>query len=90
MERVPGDARLIKQPDLENAEMAVAVADQWQGKGVGRNLCEYCMKVAKEFGVKKLWMEILGINSKMLKLSEKLGFKIAESNDDVVKVIKEL
>ncbi|MDH5201696.1 MAG: bifunctional acetate--CoA ligase family protein/GNAT family N-acetyltransferase [Nitrospirota bacterium] len=90
LRRIIGDIRLNKQPDLETAEMAVAVADQWQGKGVGRILCEYCIQVAREFGVKKLWMEILGINSRMLKLSEKLGFKITESDNDVVKVIKEL
>jgi len=90
VKKIIGDTRFIKQPGLENAEMAVAVADQWQGKGVGRNLCEYCIKVAKEFGVKMLWMEILGINSRMLKLSEKLGFKIVDSDNDVVKVIKEL
>ncbi len=90
LERIIGDVRMSRQPDLENAEMAVFVADKWQGQGVGNALCLHCLKIAKELGIKRMWMEILKVNSKMLKSAEKLGFKPVSSNEDSVKVVLEL
>lgn len=89
-ERIIGDVRLIKQPDLEIAEMAIMVGDPWQGQGVGKNLCNYCIKVAKETGVKKIWMEILRVNSYMLNLSERLGFKQVSGNDENIRVVLDI
>ncbi|MEW6571605.1 MAG: GNAT family N-acetyltransferase [Nitrospirota bacterium] len=89
-ERIIGDVRMSKQPDLENAEMAVIVGDPWQGQGVGRTLCEHCMKIAKELGIKKMWMEILQVNTRMLRGAEKLGFKRVSSDEDSVRVVREL
>lgn len=89
-ERIIGDVRMSKQPDIENAEMAVVVGDQWQGQGVGKILCQHCLKIAKELGIKKMWMEILHINSRMLHRAETLGFKKHSSDDDSVRVVLEL
>lgn len=89
-ERIIGDVRMSRQPDLENAEMAVFVGDKWQGQGVGKVLCLHCLKIAKELGIKRMWMEILKVNSKMLRSAEKLGFRPVSSNEDSVKVVLEL
>ncbi len=89
-ERIIGDVRMSRQPDLENAEMAVVVGDKWQGQGVGKILCQHCLKVAKELGIKKMWMDILHINSRMLHRAETLGFKRHSADDDSVKVVLEL
>ncbi|MBE0426631.1 MAG: bifunctional acetate--CoA ligase family protein/GNAT family N-acetyltransferase [Nitrospirae bacterium] len=89
-ERIIGDVRMSRQPDLENAEMAVIVGDQWQGQGVGNTLCEHCLKIARELGIKKMWMEILQVNNRMLKRAEKLGFKKVSSDEDSVRVALEL
>jgi acetyltransferase len=89
-ERLIGEARISKLPDLENAEMAVLVGDPWQGQGIGKALCVHCLKIAKELGIKKMWMEILKGNTKMLYRSEKLGFKQTMFDEDSVRVVLDL
>ncbi|MEW6054740.1 MAG: bifunctional acetate--CoA ligase family protein/GNAT family N-acetyltransferase [Nitrospirota bacterium] len=89
-ERLIGEARISKLPDQENAEMAVVVGDQWQGQGIGKALLNHCLKIAKEIGIKKMWMEILQVNSRMLYRSEKMGFRKASSDEDSIKVVLEL
>jgi acetyltransferase len=89
-ERIIGDVRMSKQPDLENAEMAVFVGDRWQGQGVGKTLCLHCLRIAKELGIKRMWMEILKTNIKMLKNAERLGFKQTSSDEDSVRVALDL
>lgn len=89
-EKMIGEVRMSRLPDLENAEMAIVVGDQWQGQGVGKALMLHCIKIAKELGIKKMWMDILKINSRMLYRAEKMGFKKMSSDDDSVKVVLEL
>lgn len=89
-EQIIGEARISKLPDLENAEMAVVVGDHWQGQGIGKALLLHCLKIAKELGIKKMWMEILQVNSRMLQRAEKMGFKRFSSDKDSVKVLLEL
>ncbi len=88
--KVIGMVSLSKYPDEENAEMAVVVADDWQGKGLGWLLCSQMIHIAKQSGLKRIWMEILQENSKMLKLAQKLDFKIHSQEEDVIKVVLEL
>jgi acetyltransferase len=85
-EKIIGDVRLIKKADMEGAEMAIMVSDQWQGLGVGIALSQHCIKVAKEEGIKTISMDILIINTYMLSLSKRLGFSIIHSYDDYVEV----
>lgn len=89
-ERLIGEARISKLPDQENAEMAVIIGDQWQGQGVGKTLCLHCLKIAKDMGIKKMWMEILQVNSRMLQRAEKMGFKRSISDEDSVRVVLDL
>ncbi len=89
-DRIIGEVRMSKLPDQENAEMAVIVGDPWQGKGIGNALCIHCLKIAKELGLKKMWMEILKVNARMLHRAEKLGFTRVSADDDSVKVVLEL
>jgi acetyltransferase len=89
-DRIIGEVRMSKLPDQENAEMAVVVGDSWQGQGIGKALCMQCLKIAKEIGIKKMWMEILQMNSRMLYRAEKMGFRKVSSDEDSVKVLLEL
>jgi acetyltransferase len=89
-EQIIGEARISKLPDQENAEMAVVVGDQWQGQGIGKALLVHCLKIAKELGIKKMWMEILKSNTKMLYRAEKLGFQKALFDEDSLRVSLDL
>jgi acetyltransferase len=88
-EKIIAEVRISRLPDLENAEMAIVVGDRWQGQGIGKALCMHGMKIAMETGIKKLWMDILLINSRMLSSAEKMGFKKVSSDGDSVKVVLE-
>ena len=89
-EKIVGDVRLSRDPDGLDAEMAILVEDEWQGKGVGKALCSYAIEVAKDLGVKRIWMDILRINTYMLGLAERLGFKRHHVEEDNVKVLLNL
>jgi len=89
-EKIIGEVRMSKLPDQENAEMAVIIGDQWQGKGIGKALCLQCIKIAKDSGIKKMWMEILQVNARMLYRAEKMGFKKIISDSDSVNVVLDL
>jgi len=89
-DRITGEVRMSKLPDQENAEMAVVVGDPWQGQGIGKALCLHCIKIAKELGIKKMWMEILPVNARMLHRAEKMGFSKVSSDEDSIKVLLEM
>lgn len=89
-ERIIADVRMLKMPDLETAEVAILVADEWQGHGIGTMLIDYCITIARELEIKTLWMEILRKNSRMLHIAKSSGFDEACSDEDMVKVVREL
>ncbi len=81
-EKILGVARLMADPDLEEAEFAVVVADDWQDKGMGAALMEQLIVVAKEMGIKTLWGLALPENKQMIALARELGFDVVESAED--------
>ncbi len=89
-EKIIADVRIMKQPDLETAELAILVADEWQGHGIGTKLIDYCTGIARELEIKTLWMEILKTNNRMLHLAKGCGFKEVYTDEDMVKVDLEL
>jgi len=74
-EIIIGDARINRLSDLESAEIAFAIADQWQGMGIGSMLMDFCMTVAKQLELKTLLMEVMRSNVKMKRLGFKFGFQ---------------
>ena len=91
-ESIIGDVRLNRFADLDTAELSFVVGDQWQGKGIGRILMDYCLAVAREIGLKTLWMEILRENSRMIKFGQKFGFTRTpgDEDDDMVEMVLDI
>jgi acetyltransferase len=58
------------------AEIAVTVADEWQGCGLGRLLLERVIDAARRNGVRHLTGDVLATNARMLALARRLGFRI--------------
>jgi acetyltransferase len=80
--RLIGVARCVSDPDRTSAEFALAVADEWQNRGVGtRLLCEL-MRAARALGIRRIWGEILATNARMLGLMGSLGFEIEPAPAD--------
>jgi acetyltransferase len=63
------------QFDGETAEFAVAVADAWQGRGVGERLLRGLIAVAAQRGLRWFEGDVLESNRGMRALARKLGFQ---------------
>jgi acetyltransferase len=89
-EELIGEVRISKLPDLESAEISILVSDQWQGKGIGNMLMDYCIDIARKIELKSLWMEILKENRRMIRFGLKYGFRQSYDDGDMVKVVLNL
>lgn len=68
-----GVGRLIKTPDLNEAEFAILVPDCWQGDGLGTALLKALVAIARKSRV-CIFARILPANTVMLHVSREVGF----------------
>lgn len=66
-------ARLILDKDATSAEAALVVADDYQGRGIGRFLMELLVATAADVGADILRFEILRQNRPMISLAAGMG-----------------
>lgn len=86
-----GVGRLVADMNHENAEYAVIVVDRWHGHGLGGLLTDYCLDVARRWGVKHVVAETSKDNARMLATFRNRGFEMnEESEEDVVLVSKQV
>jgi acetyltransferase len=83
--QIIGAGRVIAEPDGKNGEFAILVADKWQRLGLGSKLMDYIVDAARDMRLKEISASILPDNYKMIKLSEKKGFKIERLDEETVK-----
>jgi len=76
-ERQVGVARFVREGCGETAEIALVVADAWQGRGLGRRLLRGLIASARRRGVRRLVGTTLSDNVAMLALARALGFETA-------------
>jgi acetyltransferase len=77
VETVVGEARYIVDADGASAEFAIAVADAFQGAGLGTLLLNRLICIARHAGLKRLTGETLATNEAMIALARKAGFDVA-------------
>jgi acetyltransferase len=82
--QILGVARLKKIHGVNEAEFAVLVADPFQGKGLGEELTRRLIRVARDEKIERIVGDILPDNFVMLKLCERLGFKLTRTVEDPV------
>lgn len=70
-----GVGRLIKAPDLDEAEFAILVPDHWQGDGLGTALLKALVAIARKARV-RIFAHILPANTAMLHVSREVGFAL--------------
>jgi|WetSurMetagenome_2_1015567.scaffolds.fasta_scaffold01402_5 acetyltransferase len=71
-----GAVRLIIDPYIESAKLSVVVIDSWQEKGLGSELTDHMLDIARSRGVKKVWAEFFPTNKRMIKILTKRNFTI--------------
>lgn len=75
LEMQVGVARYAVDGSSRSCEFAVAVADNWQGKGIGLRLMRKLMHAARERGLETMEGWVLHGNQAMLALAAALGFR---------------
>ena len=64
--------------DLKRGEYgvchALAIATSLQGKGIGKQIVEFCIALAKQLGYKAIRLDVVPGNTPAMKLYEKCGF----------------
>lgn len=76
-----GVARYIRHAGTDTAEIAIVVADTWQGKGVATRLLLDLRDLARRGGIERLEANVLRENGRMLGLCRKLGFGVSRQSD---------
>jgi len=86
-----GVGRLIADPGSETAEYAVLIRDDWQNRGLGGLLTDYCLEIAKKWGLKHIMASTSADNHRMIAVFRKRGFQVVpDPNSDTVDVSKDL
>jgi len=85
-----GVGRLAADPGFEQAEFALIVASDRQGRGYGSLLLNHVLHYAKARGVQRVVGQVLRENHKMLELTKRLGFKRegGRSGEADIRVVK--
>jgi acetyltransferase len=73
-EAIVADARYVRDASDDGvAEFAIAVADEWQGRGLGRALLARLVDQARRQGLRRLLGDVLHENRRMMALVREAG-----------------
>nr|MDO8081756.1 GNAT family N-acetyltransferase [Candidatus Freyarchaeota archaeon] len=75
-ERIIADSRYYLDKTTGEAEIAIVVHDDYQGKGIGTKLLAYTIEVARKMGVKKLYAFLSPTNRRIIHVVKTLGFTV--------------
>jgi acetyltransferase len=85
-EKIIGVARYCADADGPDCEFAVAVADEWQCRGIGTTITKMLFEHAAREGFRSIYGTVFTSNQRMLELAEWLGLTLeprAEGLDTV-------
>lgn len=82
-----GVGRYTANSKEDTREMAVTVADEWQNKGLGKQLVDQLIGFAKGHGIKQLYSVDLADNTAMRELAKDLGMTAKRDPEDAHMVI---
>jgi RimJ/RimL family protein N-acetyltransferase len=84
-------ARYVRLPsDSQAAEVAVTVADEWQGRGLGTVLLSRLADRAREQGIRRFEAQALSENRRVIGLLAKLGALTVRPHRAVSDIVIEL
>ena len=87
---VIADARYVRAADPSSAEISLAVAESWQGKGLAELLLMRLARRAAAAGFRSVIGETFAANAKMLSLARELGFAISAAARGIVRLERRL
>ena len=81
-DEIIGVGRLIKAHNANEAEFALLIGDQFQGKGLGTELLRRMIQIGRDEKLQRFTGDILMENQDMQKICKKLGFRLQYSLED--------
>ena len=81
-ERFIGVGRYFRLQDRTRAEVAFAVLDEYQGRGIATLLLEHLRRIANPSGIEEFTAEVMASNRHMLDVFRDSGFQHQSSNQD--------
>jgi acetyltransferase len=81
-EQFIGVGRYVADAAKSSAEVALVLADAWQGQGLGRRLLETLLEHAASAGIHEAVGVVLATNVAMLRLARSLGFAVTAEPED--------
>lgn len=85
-----GVCRYSTSADASSCECAVAVSDEWQGKGLATLLMQRLIETARDHGFQRMYSIDAADNHEMRDLAGHLGFKCEVDPEDSTLVIHSL
>jgi len=92
IERFVGVGRYVIDALNSSAEVALVLADAWQGQGLGRRLLATLLEHAQTAGVREAVGVVLATNKAMLRLARSMHFAVTAEPGDatVVRIRRDL
>jgi len=87
-EEVIGIGQYWIQEEMHTANLAFAVRDDYQNKGVGYEIFRYLYHLAKRRGLLGFTADVLMDNRSMLRLCRKMGFEMEKTGDSGIYNLK--
>ncbi len=76
---IVGVGRLSRLHDMNEAEFALLVSDQWQGRGIGRHLLNRLVEIGRDLKLERITASILPENREMRQVARQAGFTVDQS-----------
>ncbi len=80
-ERFIGIGRYFRSPDSTHAEVAFAVLDAYQGRGIATLLLEHLRRIAHQAGIEEFIADVMVSNHHMLDVFRDSGFQRKSSSE---------
>jgi len=80
--RIVADARYVLLDEPGEAEFAIAVADEWQGAGLGKQLLQRLMQRARRRGLHSLVGDVMHDNRRMFAMVHAMGGRMTMNPGD--------
>ena len=77
-----GVVRYSTNLDQRSCEFALVVSDAWQGHGIGYQLMQNLIEIARDRGLERMEGQVLSNNTRMLNLMKSLNFSIGRDPED--------
>ena len=92
VEQFVGVGRYVVDSHKSTAEIALVLADAWQGRALGRRLLATLLEHAQTAGVREAVGVVLATNKAMLRLARSMGFAVTPEPGDatVVRIRRDL